>query len=84
VLARLTTKTTGVVAGGGWLEEGHLVIPLHLVSPLQASPQVWLPSPFFTSPFHDTVSRQPWAIFKLINMQKVWSAAVLWIHRLNF
>jgi hypothetical protein len=70
VLARLTTKTTGVVAGGGWLEEGHLVIPLHLVSPLQASPQVGLPS--------------PWAIFKLINMQKVWSAAVLWIHRLNF
>ena len=40
VLAGLVTKTSGVTVGSSWLEEGHLILPLHLVSPIQPSPQV--------------------------------------------
>jgi hypothetical protein len=29
-----------VTVGSSWLEEGHLILPLHLVSPIQPSPQV--------------------------------------------
>ena len=43
VLSGLVTKTSGVVTGSSWLEEGQLLLPLHLTSPIQSSPQVLVP-----------------------------------------